>query len=95
MLSDEKTVALKRVLSRGVSQEEQLPRIPPNSEKLFENIPWLNIMADIAITAAVAEIQVLKQTRSIMCLRVRKLSNLEYFSLHNYQQYIIPPGHFM
>lgn len=59
MLSDEGANARKRVLSRSVSQEE-LSRVPPFSEKLFENIPWLSIMADIALTAAMAEIKVAK-----------------------------------
>lgn len=63
MLSDEK-VSLKRVLSCTMSQDEEISRIPPNSEKLFENIPWLTIMADIAITAAVAELKVL----NLICL---------------------------
>lgn len=58
MLSDEKTVSLKRVISCTMSQEDEITRIPPNSEKLFENLPWLTIMADIAITAAVAEYEV-------------------------------------
>lgn len=49
-----------RVLRKSVSQEafDIVPRVPPNSEKLFENLPWLNIMADIAITAAIAEMKV-------------------------------------
>lgn len=59
--SDENPKTHKRVLTKTLShsEEEALSRIPPNSEQLFENIPWLNIMADIALTAAIAEIKVL------------------------------------
>lgn len=57
MLSDEGSNARRRVLTKTLSQDD-IPRIPPASEKLFENLPWLGIMADIAITAAVAEIKV-------------------------------------
>lgn len=61
MLSDEGPNARRRVLTKTLSQDD-IPRIPPASEKLFENLPWLGIMADIAITAAVAEIKVLRIT---------------------------------
>lgn len=57
MLSDDAANTRRRVLVKKLSQED-LPRIPPCSDKLFENIPWLTIMADIAIAAAVAEIKV-------------------------------------
>lgn len=61
MLSSDDTsdVTRKRVLKKTVSQEDcASDRIPPNSDKLFDSLPWLNIMADIAITAAIAEIKV-------------------------------------
>lgn len=58
--SDENPKARTRVLTKALSQDETLTfdRIPPSSEKFFENLPWMNIMADIAITAAIAEIKV-------------------------------------
>lgn len=60
--SDEASnVARKRVLKKTLSQDSDCSvseRIPPNSDKLFDSLPWLNIMADIAITAALAEIEV-------------------------------------
>lgn len=55
--SDERPDSRRRVLKRAHS-EEVIDRIPPSSERLFENLPWLNIMADIAITAAIAEMKV-------------------------------------
>lgn len=55
MLSDDGP--RRRALVKALS-EDDLPRIPPASEKLFENLPWASIMADIAIAAAVAEIKV-------------------------------------
>lgn len=59
--SDENPKARKRVLPKAISQDEAIAdRIPPNSDKLFENLPWMNIMAEIAITAAIAEIKVIK-----------------------------------
>lgn len=58
MYCDEKPTSRKRVISRGVNEDKIMDRIPPASEKLFENIPWLNIMTDIAITAAIAELKV-------------------------------------
>jgi hypothetical protein len=61
MVSDDKLGAHRRVLTRALSKDEvSLSRIPPDAEKLLENIPWLSIMADIAVAAAVAEIKVLK-----------------------------------
>ncbi|GJQ71782.1 dnc [Trypoxylus dichotomus] len=57
MYCDEKPTSRKRGLSRGVSEEEIIDRVPPASEKLFENIPWLHIITDIAITAAIAEMK--------------------------------------
>lgn len=58
--SDDNPKTRKRVLTKALSQDEILTvdRIPPNSDKLFENLPWMNIMADIAVTAAIAEIKV-------------------------------------
>lgn len=59
MLSDEKPrIVRKRVLTRSLSQDQDLGRIPPVAEKLFENSGWMSIMTDIAITAAVAEFKV-------------------------------------
>lgn len=58
LTSDESPTAHGRVLKKAISQEEVFERVPPNSEKLFESLPWLNIMADIALTAAIAEIKV-------------------------------------
>lgn len=55
MLSDDGP--RRRALVKALS-EDDLPRIPPSSENLFENLPWASIMADIAIAAAVAEIKV-------------------------------------
>ncbi|XP_018571041.1 cAMP-specific 3',5'-cyclic phosphodiesterase isoform X4 [Anoplophora glabripennis] len=57
LTSDENPTAHRRVLKKAISQEEVFERVPPNSDKLFENLPWLNIMADIALTAAIAEIK--------------------------------------
>lgn len=57
MLSDDGP-RRSRALVKALSEDALLPRIPPNSEKLFENLPWASIMADIAIAAAVAEIKV-------------------------------------
>lgn len=59
LTSDESQAAHGRVLKKATSQEDIFDRVPPNSDKLFENLPWLNIMADIALTAAIAEIKVL------------------------------------
>lgn len=59
MFTDEKTVALKRAVSCDIGSDEVTSRIPPSSEKLYDCLPWLNIMTDIAITAALAEIKVL------------------------------------
>lgn len=58
--SDENPTTQRRVLRKTLSQDEGdiIGRIPPNSDKLFENLPWLNIMADLALTAAIAEIKV-------------------------------------
>lgn len=59
--SDENPATQRRVLRKTLSQGEAdlIGRVPPNSDKLFENLPWLNIMADLALTAAIAEIKVL------------------------------------
>lgn len=46
---------LKKVLSQD---DEVVGRVPPASDKLVENLPWLNIMADLALTAAIAEFKV-------------------------------------
>lgn len=56
--SDENPKTRVRVLRKTVSQDNILERVPPNSDKIFDNLPWLDIMADIAITAAIAEIKV-------------------------------------
>lgn len=52
-----------RVLKKSLSQEafDVVSRVPPNSDKLFDNLPWMNIMADIAITAAIAEMKVCRR----------------------------------
>lgn len=48
-----------RFLRKTVSQnDELLGRIPPDSDKLLENLPWLNIMSELAFTAAIAEFKV-------------------------------------
>lgn len=48
------------ILRKSLSEEPfaEIERIPPKSDKLFENLPWLTIMADLAIAAAIAEIKV-------------------------------------
>lgn len=49
-----------RFVNKSVSQDDELiGRIPPDSDKLLENLPWLNIMSELALTAAIAEIKVL------------------------------------
>lgn len=61
MLSSEEAPLLDRALSKArnsVILDEEMDRIPPSSDDLFENLPWLNIMADIALTAAISEIKV-------------------------------------
>lgn len=48
-----------KFLKKTLSQDDNLiGRVPPSSDKLLENLPWLNIMADLAFTAALAEIKV-------------------------------------
>lgn len=48
-----------RFLKKTLSQDDNLiGRVPPDSDKLLENLPWLNIMTDLALTAAIAEIKV-------------------------------------
>lgn len=58
LTADGAPVTHRRVLKKALSHEDVIPRIPPNSSELFESTPWLNIMADIAITAAIAEMKV-------------------------------------
>lgn len=57
MLSEDATNVRRRMLNKALSQDD-LPRIPPSSDKLFDSLPWLGIMADVAIAAAIAEIKV-------------------------------------
>lgn len=48
-----------RFLKKAVSQDDDIiGRVPPASDQLLNNLPWLNIMADLALTAAIAEIKV-------------------------------------
>lgn len=56
-----------RFLNMSRSQDDDvIGRIPPNSDKLLENLPWLNIMGELALTAAVAEIKVLVEVEKIL-----------------------------
>lgn len=49
----------RKMLKRSLSKDDEcISRIPPESERLFENLPWVNIMTDIALTAAIAELKV-------------------------------------
>lgn len=48
-----------RFLRKTVSQDDELlGRIPPDSDKLLDSLPWLNIMSELAFTAAIAEFKV-------------------------------------
>lgn len=61
MFSSDRDGNRRKMLKRSLSKEEEcITRIPPESEKLFENLPWVSIMTDIALTAAVAELKVYK-----------------------------------
>lgn len=69
-----------RFLQKTVSQDDELlGRIPPDSDKLLENLPWLNIMSELAFTAAIAEFKV--------CIAVKTEINnwdfLIFFSLNS------------
>ncbi|KAL3270348.1 hypothetical protein HHI36_009396 [Cryptolaemus montrouzieri] len=60
MLSSDENPLLVRGLPVNGSTviiDDNMERIPPSSDQLFENLPWLNIMADIALTAAISEIK--------------------------------------
>lgn len=57
--SDECPKPQRRFLKKTLSQDRSLiERVPPVAEDLAKNLPWLNIMADLALTAAIAEIKV-------------------------------------
>lgn len=57
--SDDSPKPHGRFLNTALSQDDDIiGRIPPNSDKLLENLPWLNIMSELAITAAIAEYKV-------------------------------------
>ncbi|CAH1155349.1 unnamed protein product [Phaedon cochleariae] len=46
-----------RALNRTFPQGGEIERVPPSSDQLLDNLPWLEIMADIAIAAAISEIK--------------------------------------
>lgn len=58
MLSGDQPTVLKRALKKRVAKNKDIGRIPPIAENLLQSEAWIEIMADVAITVAVAEIEV-------------------------------------